>query len=149
MKRAYISMPLNTLNKDINLLYDYIHYVHDIKDITYHTGSSYKPEKLNNSDTVLFFIPYDKLNFIDKVNEWQGYLGKGQYSELQRALEQRKEIQFATIDYFNTLMYFSYLHDTINDYNNWKEKYGKVFLSNEVLPIHQVEDNLLLLLCLE
>ena len=150
MSKAYISMPLGTTELIISELKNELLKTNG-EVVYFKKTNSYNTKLLDDSDIIYFFAPSYLISYITDVNEFITYLGKGQFSELHRALEQKKKIVFITIETIDDMFnytYYSYLHDVINDYNDWKQKYGKVFLTNEVLPIHQVEDDLLLLLCL-
>lgn len=150
MSKAYLSMPLGTAGLIISELKSELLKNND-KVTYFKKTNSYNTKLLDDSDIIYFFAPSYLISYISDVNEFITYLGKGQFSELHRALEQKKKIVFIaieTIDDMFNFKYYSYLHNVINDYNDWKQKYGKVFLTDEILPIHQVEDNLLLLLCL-
>jgi len=112
-------------------------------------GEEYSNNIHSDSDVMIFHL--GNINNSPVISdEFVAFIGKGQFSELERA--------YSTKDFFftdNLNNFYLYEHHTINDYNDWKNMYGKVWIRKaekkdifDLLAEHMqvnISNNLLLL----
>lgn len=145
MNQAYLSMPLDTPQSIISRISDFIvgSEIFDVSFMKWHVkGNDYSPKKLLDSDIVFIYLPEFAIH---NDNDLYGYLGKGQFSELETVFHRDKEYFFIN----DKCELFLTEHFTVNDYNDWKRKYGKAWLTSVTPELHNVPSlkrNLLLLL---
>jgi hypothetical protein len=110
----------------------------DVSSVSYWKKEErYTDEALLNADLVYSYIP----EFAWHDDDLCVYVGKGQFSEWQKIPIEN----FLIIDSKGNLFHSE--EGLINNCNDWKRKYGKLWVMPVQKPKTQEVDNLLLLLC--
>lgn len=137
MRTAYLSMPADTPEGIRNRLISHLCNERDISTVTYwKKGTEYRDANLLEADLVYSYIPEFAWH---NDNDLYVFMGRGQFSEW----EKRDDATFAIIN--DKFELFHPEHGLENDYNDWKRKYGKLWVS-PMDETTQVVNNLLLLL---
>lgn len=150
MKRAYLSMPADTPAGIINRLSTFIMSEYSVDDLSFwKKGTRYSDSRLRQADLIFSYIPPFQFEDGGEGHSNVAFMGKGQFSEMEKA---GKDQVFVVID--NDLQTYLIEHSVPNDYNDWKRKYGKVWLEKELHQAYpltpeqafQIQDEELLLL---
>ena len=128
MKRAYLSMPADTPTGIRDKLLNFIRKEYSIDDLSFWLkGSNYSDYPLLRADLIFSYIPPFQFEDGGEGHSNVAFMGKGQLSEMEKA---GKNQVFVVID--NDLQTYLVKHSAPNDYNDWKRKYGKVWLEKEL-----------------
>ena len=111
-------MSMNTDTNTIKGVGACVHSIAPNTEITHYTPPEvYTQKKLMCADLVVINVVKNK------TSNGASYLSKGQYTELEACLDHDIPVVIYT---WNT--FYGIDHHVPNDYNDWKGKYGKVFL---------------------
>ena len=110
-----------SMNTDTNVIKDVTNSIHSFAPnvvVTHYTPpEQYNDKKLLSADLVIISVEKNK------TEQGASYLSKGQYSELENCICHSVPFVIYTWD-----TWYKFDHHVPNDYNDWKGKYGKVFL---------------------
>ena len=121
MRKAYLSMPADTPKSIRDNLIKHLTNKCDIDEVTYWIkGTYYSDIDLLEADFVYSYVP--EFAWHDD-NDVYVYMGKGQFSEYHKI----DDYKFSIIDSKGNLFHAE--HSVPHDYNDWKRKYGKVWVT--------------------
>lgn len=94
-----------------------------------HNGGVYKDDKLNKSEVV----------YVGTHPDHTLLVGKGVYSEVLSALNQKKSVYALKINAKNEILTMRVLSVKISNSNDWKDRYGELKLSSPDLKIKDLK----------
>ena len=138
--KAYMSLPKNTPIAIKSFLAEYIYGKLSELDLAENNmvdwwvpNTAYSTAPLETSDIIYVYIPSNK-TYHD--NDTYCFVGKGQSSEIDLCQEERKDYIFLLHDIeTDAITECKFVHSVPEDYDDWKEKYTKVWIE----PINEID----------